>query len=112
MSINDSLFSALPLEVEMGGQPGDLHFLLLSFTLQPSSIPGLLETGIGANLTDLFLIGTFGVNPATGSANFSVPSAGVVNPGTTLYFQSVVLSGSQPLGPLISSNIEFGTLLF
>ncbi len=110
--IGNVLFSAVPIEVEMGGQPGDLHFLLLSLTLQPSSIPGLLDIGIGANLTDLFLLGTFPVNPTTGSANFSVSIAGAVSPGTTLYFQSVVLSTSQPFGPLISSNIELGTVLF
>lgn len=105
------LISALPVEVYMGGLPGETHFLLISGTLLPSVIPGIIDAGIGNNLTDLFSLGTFVVNAATGWALASGPISGVPL-GTKLYFQSGTLDPFLPALPLTMTNIESGTVLF
>ncbi|QDU66678.1 trypsin-like serine peptidase [Engelhardtia mirabilis] len=105
------LLSAFPLEIYMGGFPGDSHFLLLSTSLIPSTVPGIFSAGIGNNLTNLFGLGVFTVNPATGYAKVEGPFTGIPT-GTKLYFQSGVLSAVLPSLPLTMSNIESGTVLF
>ena len=104
-------FTTLPLEIFMGGSPGDIHFLLFSTSPNPTSIPGLFDLDIGDNLASLFLLGSFPIDPATGFAELNASLSGVA-PGTELFFQSVTLEASMPTGPLVPSNVEFGTVLF
>ncbi|QDU66674.1 trypsin-like serine peptidase [Engelhardtia mirabilis] len=105
------LISAFPLEVYMGSFPNDLAFLLVSTSLVPSTLPGIFSASIGNNLTNLFLVNNFVINPATGYAKVDIPISGLPT-GTKLYFQAGVLSSVLPSLPLNMSNVESGTVLF
>ncbi|QDU66676.1 trypsin-like peptidase domain-containing protein [Engelhardtia mirabilis] len=105
------LISAFPLEVYMGSFPNDLAFLLVSTSLVPSTLPGIFSASIGNNLTNLFLVNNFVINPATGYAKSEIPISGLPT-GTKLYFQAGVISAVLPSLPLSMSNVESGTVLF
>lgn len=105
------LLSALPLEIYMGGQPGDTAFLLASTTLLPSTVPGILDAAIGNGLADLYGLGAFVVDPVTGWAVAEIPFSGIAI-GTRLYFQAGFLAAAGPSLPLAMSNVESGTVLF
>ncbi|QDU66675.1 trypsin-like peptidase domain-containing protein [Engelhardtia mirabilis] len=105
------LISAFPLEVYMGSFPNDLAFLLVSTSLVPSTLPGIFSASIGNNLSNLFLVNNFVINPATGYAKSEIPISGLPT-GTKLYFQAGVLSAVLPSLPLSMSNVESGTVLF
>lgn len=105
------LITALGLDVYMGGPAGDLHLLLVSNSPVPSSLPGYFDVQLGNNLSALFGLGAYAVDGTTGYAHVSIPVSGL-STGTKLYFQSVVLSASNPVLPLTASNLEVGTVLF
>jgi hypothetical protein len=105
------LITALGLDVYMGGPAGDLHLLLVSNSPVPSSLPGYFDVQLGNNLSALFGLGAYAVDSTTGYAQVSIPVSGL-STGTKLYFQSVVLSASNPVLPLSASNLEVGTVLF
>lgn len=105
------LLSALPIDIFMGSQPGQVHFLLFSTTAGSSVIPGLLDLDIGNNLTNLFLLGDFPIDAATGFAQLTASISGVA-PGTPFFFQSAVFDPTQPFAALVSSGVESSTVLF
>lgn len=91
-------------DLGMGGQPGDLHYVLVSTSGAPSVLPGKVALAIGNSFQELTEVGIFQIG-VDGLATASVPLTGVV--ATTLHWQSlrIVL----PLGgsfPLAASNAQ------
>lgn len=105
------LIQAVGLDVSMSSLPGDLHVLLVSTDLIPSTLPGFFSVDIGNNLTTLYEIGTYVVNPAIGHASVNIPVSGLAS-GTKIHFQTVVFPAVLPTLPLAASNVDTGTVLF
>ncbi|MEO0653145.1 MAG: hypothetical protein AAFZ65_20885, partial [Planctomycetota bacterium] len=104
------LISAAPVELYIGGPPGDIAALLLSTSGEPTSFPGIVDLGIGNGGLSLFELGGF-VIPGSGvtlvSGNVGSPA-----PGTKLFFQAAWIQLSDPTFPLSVSNVESGTFIF
>jgi len=107
------LLQAVGLEVTLGSRPGDLFFLCGSPDPVPTTIPGIVDLGIGAGYTSLFILAT-PVIPAKGYAEVHIPMAGLgLPPGFQLHLQSAVLSASGGFAlPAASTNVQSGTVLF
>ncbi|MEO0653127.1 MAG: hypothetical protein AAFZ65_20795, partial [Planctomycetota bacterium] len=108
-SVPGVLITFNPMQVYLGSEPGDVHFLLVSLSDQPTTVPGLLDIGIGNNATNLFVLGDFVVDPVNGFTLAEFPLLGLAG-GTTFYLQSVVFSAASPGFPLEASNIEVGAI--
>ncbi len=104
------LFTALPVEVWIGSKPGDLAFLLVSTSLVPTNLPGIVNLGIGAGFTNLFNLGAKVVSPATATAEWNFPIS--LPLGTKLHFQAAVVDGLTGALPLTSTNVQSTTVLF
>jgi hypothetical protein len=105
------LLTLLPLEVYLGGAPGDLAVLFGSLTPLPSSVPGILELQIGAGLSDLYYLEPYLVDPVLGYGKLTA-DLGLLPIGLRLYFQAAYLHAAAPALPLTPSNVESGTVLF
>lgn len=101
------LLSALGATVTMGGNGGDVILLFGSLSNVPSSLPGIVDLGIGNNFAALLSLGTHVVNPVQGWTSVTFPLTGVA-PGTTIHFQGAKFTGALPL---IMSNVQSGTVL-
>jgi hypothetical protein len=108
---NTAAFSktSSPAEVWRGAGSGDLTFLLFSLVASPTSIPGIVELGIGGQFTSLFDLGS-AVMPSAGWSLDSLP-IGSLPLGLPVNLQLAVL----PLGaglPLITSHVLSGSISF
>jgi|GEM_PF-1919936 len=76
------------LEVAVGSNPGDLHYIALAFSIGQSAVPGKVTFDIGSNFSDLFL------QPLLVANGAGVSGLGVVVPaiavGATVYWQAAV----------------------
>ena len=93
-------------EIFVGAQPGDLVLLYASDSLIPSTLPGVVELGLGNGFTQLADLGIFVVDGTTGYVHFTAPLS-LVQTLTELYVQAVVLSPSLAL-PAAVTNVETG----
>jgi hypothetical protein len=107
------LFQALGLDITVGGNPGDIAFILGSPELLPTPLPGIVDVdlAIGNNYTSLFILGS----PLIGAAGYTkvnIPMSGLPT-GLSLHVQSahLLLSTLYSL-PAIASNVQSGTILF
>jgi len=107
------LFQALGLELVVGGGPGDIAFVCASPDLSPTVVPGIIDLGIGAGYTSLFILAT-PVIPAKGYTELTIPMAGLGLPaGFGIHVQLATLTGSSGFSlPATSSNVQSGTILF
>jgi hypothetical protein len=105
------LIQALGLQISMGSLPGDLHFLFASPSNVGSTLPGYFTLGLGNNLTSLVYLGAYTVDPSLGYAQLTAPVSGLPT-GTKIYVQSAVFQATNPVLPLVPSNVESGTVLF
>jgi hypothetical protein len=78
-----------------GSEVGDVVYIVVSSTPTPTTIPGLMDIGIGAGLSDLTLLKTL-VIPAKGWTQYSAPVTGLP-PGLILYVE--LLAFPNELGP-------------
>jgi len=86
----------------LGGQPGDLHYVLASDLAVPSVLPGKLSLGLGSSFQDITPIGLFQVG-VDGLATSSVPLGTTSN--VTLEWQSLRIT--LPLTyPIATSNLQ------
>jgi hypothetical protein len=98
------------IKVKMGAEPGDLMWLWLSFSDEPTSIPGVVDLGIGAGGSDLLLIDAVTLSGGgTGELGFRRPDE--IPALTHLYMQGAVQRASDPTGALVPTNVEPGILL-
>jgi len=88
------------------GQGSDavLAFVCVSFSTQPSFVPGILDFQIGNGLQELLVLSDPLIDPATGQALFVDTSLPSMLTGATLYSQ-VALAGPT-LFPLTSTNVR------
>ena len=107
------LFQAIGLPLTIGGKPGDIHFVCGSPDLVPTTIPGVLDLGIGAGYTSLFLLAV-PVIPANGYAEVLIPMAGLGLPsGFQVHVQSAAVLAADGFAlPATASNAQSGTILF
>jgi len=107
------LFQAIGLPLTIGGKPGDIHFVCGSPDLVPTTIPGVLDLGIGAGYTSLFLLAV-PVIPANGYAEVLIPMAGLGLPsGLQVHVQSAAVLAADGFAlPATASNAQSGTILF
>jgi matrixin len=91
--------------------PGNFVILIMSASNLPSSIPGLVDLGLGAGFTQIFMFPTTVAGAAQGktTTSFVVPTGGP--PNTIFYFQSVSIPPTV-ISPFPSSNLAQMTLLF
>jgi hypothetical protein len=101
------LTNAIGLDLTMGADVGDIHFLSFSGSLNPSVLPGFLSFGIGNNFTSLFSLGNYTI-PAQGYVRLVFSVSGDLS-GLVVHFQSAVLDIDDPnLFPLVMTNIQTG----
>ncbi|MDF1799513.1 MAG: matrixin family metalloprotease [Planctomycetota bacterium] len=107
------LFQALGLDLVVGGQPGDIAFVCGSPDLSPTIIPGIMDLGIGAGYTSLFILATPSI-PAKGYVELNIPMAGLGLPsGFGIHVQTATLTLSTLYAlPTVSSNVQSGSILF
>lgn len=105
-----SLFwSANPIRVRIGSEPGDLVYLFFSYSDEPTLIPGVLDLGIGAAGSDLNSLGLIDLGPSgVRELEFRQP-AGLVGI-TKVWVQGAVQRAAGPAFPLVSTNVEPGIL--
>ncbi|MCI0589066.1 MAG: matrixin family metalloprotease [Planctomycetes bacterium] len=91
--------------------PGNFVILIMSPSNLPSSIPGLVDLGLGAGFSSIVVFPTTVAGVAQGKAttSFVVPTGGT--PSSVFYFQSVSIPPSVA-SPFPSSNLTQTTLLF
>ena len=91
--------------------PGNFVILIMSPSNLPSSVPGLVDLGLGAGFTSILMFPTTIAGAAQGktTTSFVVPPGGIA--GTVFYFQSVSIPPSVA-SPFPSSNLMQTTLLF
>ena len=92
------------VELTMAGQPGALHYVMLSPSNVPSVLPGKISLGLGNVFQLISEVGVFLLD-ANGLATTSLPLVNVSN--TSLYWQSLDLH--LPLAanyPLQESNLQ------
>jgi hypothetical protein len=105
------LFTATGLDITLGSDAGDLHFLAFSGSTVPSVLPGFVDFGIGNNFFGLFSLGSYAM-PADGYVPLLFPVSGDLA-GVTVHFQSAVVDVSTGLVfPLVMSNVQSGQFLF
>lgn len=108
------LLQGVGLDINCGGNPGDIVFIGISPQLLPTALPGLIDQplAIGNNFTTLYQLGhpTIG---ATGYAAKHIPLSGNIPSGTQLHVQTATLRLSNLYAfPAEVSNVESGTILF
>lgn len=106
------LISALGLNARVGSNPGDLAILAVATSGLPSSLPGLLELGIGNQFTEVYDFGSKVVDATSGYASFSSPLNSTLPIGLKLYVQAIALTSPSLTLPLPVTNVQVGTLLF
>jgi hypothetical protein len=84
--------------------------LFLSPSNSPSSAPGIVDLGIGANFTSLFFV--TGMLPgADGTARLTLLVSLGIPSGTTLYGQAVAIPLANPTLPIEASNVVSSRVL-
>lgn len=89
----------------IGSTPGDVGFLLLSLSNQPTVIPGLFSLEIGNGLQSLFSIGTVLV-PEQGPIEVGFPSLPGQEQPYDLFLEAVFIDPLTLLYPLADSNAQ------
>lgn len=81
------------------------NLLLVSFAQQPSTVPGVVQLGIGAQFSNLAVLGGPMVGDATGVATFTFRVPTTVPTNNYFYLQSLLFDPVGPTLPLSSSNV-------
>lgn len=90
--------------------PADLVFLLVSGSNLPSSIPGIVNLGIGNGFTDLVFFPAQVANAAQGKTMLSITTPPGLG-GTSLFFQSAILPPSLAT-PFPTTNVVNVVIVF
>ncbi len=104
----DYLIQVMGIRLTLAGEPGSWMVLLVSGSLQPSVLPGLLALDIGAGFSDLLQLGYFPLPLHSGWAK-AVYFPGGLPQGLVGHFQALALGSS---GELRATNVQTGTILF
>jgi hypothetical protein len=80
-----------------------LAFVCISFSNQPSVLPGFVDLQIGNNLIELFVLADTLVDPIQNLAVVTNPTLPALLQGTTLFSQAALAGPT--LFPLVSSNV-------
>lgn len=100
------------MTAHVSGDPNDAAVLFASADSNPTSLPGIIEAGLGGNnLDSVFILGVQLIDPATGLTTFQVPMQGL-DTGFTFYTQAGLLKASNPVFPLVTTNVQISTVLF
>ena len=91
-----------------GAEPGAAVLFLGATSGQPTSLPGVVELGIGAQASELWLLGTRTVSASSGKAQLGFPTPSSLPVGTNLWFQAAVLEPSAAVLPLVTTNVQVG----
>jgi len=94
--------------VTMGSSPNSTVILTASLDRIPSTVPGLLNLGIGNNFSSLFVLGFHPV-PLKGWTQTTIPFSGLAAP-TNIYWQTIALPGVP--GPFPTSNVQASYVVF
>ncbi|HKB16537.1 MAG TPA: matrixin family metalloprotease [Planctomycetota bacterium] len=100
-----------PFAADTYTAPGNFVILIMSPSNIPSSLPGVVDLGLGAGFSSILMFPTTVAGAAQGktTTSFTVPGGGA--PGTVFYFQSVSIPPSLA-SPFPSSNMMQTILLF
>jgi hypothetical protein len=105
------LFTTIGMDVNLGGQVGDLVILTGSFDLGASRFPGIADFAIGNNDVTLIKIAEIAI-PATGHASVNIPLTGMPT-GQTIHVQAASLTVTNGFAlPMTMTNVQSGTVLF
>jgi hypothetical protein len=85
-------------------------FFLLSFSNQPSVLPGLVSLGIGNAFSDLYPIVTLSANN-TGTAEFPVIAPPTAPPNVTIYWQAITFDPANITFPVQVSDVKGSMIL-
>jgi hypothetical protein len=84
-----------------------MAFLCLSYTDTPSSLPGTLDLGIGAQFTDTIILGAYLTDPITGAARINVPRIPAIATPFRWFFQGIVIDLNSMTLPLATTDVWF-----
>jgi hypothetical protein len=105
------ILSAVGLTSRIGSVPGDIVFLRASTSNAPSSLPGLVNLGLGDNFSQLVDLGSLLFVPANGVLEVQTPLPSGLT-GLVVYVQAAVVNGTTLALPASATNLESGTILF
>ena len=106
------LITALGIQARIGSIPGNLAILAVGTSPVPSVLPGLVSLDIGNNFTEVFNFGQMPVDSTSGYAEFSTPLNNNLPIGFNLFVQGLVFNPILPVLPLLTTNVQTGTVLF
>lgn len=99
----------IPAQAYVGGTPGDIAFVGISGSLQPTYVPGIVDLAIGNGFYDFFLATAQPV-PAQGWFQATYVFGPGLPAGTPVHFQAAFFHTSTGLLPLAVSPVTSGTL--
>lgn len=102
------LASFIGMNLKLGGEPGNIHFLWASPELVPSTLPGQLDLAIGNNFSSLIFVGALEI-PAAGWLGFTLPFSGIEN--LPIYFQSAQYDPEVGIAGVVESNVAEGFIV-
>jgi Metallo-peptidase family M12 len=100
--------SSLDTQYTFAGMPGDLAYLVGSFSGLPTEIPGVVSLGIGNQLGSLYVVNAQALGASAWTTKV-LPLEPTLA-GSTLYFQGAVLRNA--VLPLLTSQVVSGYVLF
>lgn len=106
------ILSAAGAQVLVASAPNDFVFLVGSWSPIPSVLPGLVSLSLGNNFTEYILLPTQQVSLLSGFTAFTIPLSNNLPTGFKIYVQAGILPAANPVFPLISTNLQVGTILF
>ena len=100
------------MTAHVAGAPNDAAVLFASVDPNPTSLPGIIEAGVGGgNVDSVLVLGVQTVDPVTGITTFQVPMQSLET-GFTFYTQAGLLRAANPVFPLVPTNVQAATILF
>jgi tRNA A58 N-methylase Trm61 len=106
------LLQVVGMTAHVAGAPNDAAVLFASVDPNPTSLPGIIEAGVGGgNLDAVFILGVQLVDPSTGITTFQVPMQSL-DTGFTFHTQAGLLRAANPVFPLVPTNVQTATILF
>ncbi|QDU69982.1 hypothetical protein [Engelhardtia mirabilis] len=102
--------SITPIAARVAAEPGDLAFLFVSLSDQPTAVPGVLDLDIGGGLSGLFQVALL-VGNGAGLASYPIPVASLPAQ-VPFHLQAGVLPSATLALPLLASNAVQGAKSF
>lgn len=108
----DGLDRALGMQVAVASQPFDLVYSIASLVRSPTNVPGVIASDLGGgDITQLFLLSVSSIDPTSGVTRFAVPISALPL-GLDVHLQAGVIEFVAPALPLVTTNVQSGTVQF